>query len=195
MTHAVQSSVSLMGTINNVTFLTLLCLKLSSSIINPQLKLKFCDIFFFNSNTFPNRLAVDVKQMFGNTLTLSCWADSHVSGKTLSLSCYCHRENPQPVYTQTGVLALCKQTAPAARSLIRRRPANPIKRPFVACTVFCLKTEKVTRKKRGDRRFGLSLLFRWMLLHSRMRLSHKSSPSSVVGNKNRAMNDATRCVI
>lgn len=52
------------------------------------------------------------------------------------------KTNLQPVYIQTGALGFYKQTTPVARSLIRRRPTNPIKSPFVPSSVFVWRREE-----------------------------------------------------
>lgn len=133
MTHEVQSSVSLMKSINNVTFLTLLCLKESSRIINPGHGEKLKGDFFSQVHF---QLGINVKQMFGNTLMVSVQLTPTSLKQTLALAT---KTNPQPVYIHTGALALYKQTASVARGLIRRRPTNPIKSPFVPLLGVCLK--------------------------------------------------------
>lgn len=131
MTHMVQSSVSLMKSINNVAFLTLLCLKESSHIINPRQKLK---AFFFVCVRF----LTDLESMWNKCLATRSW---YLFSRLLRLwnklsLALATKTNPQPVYIGTGALALYKQTAPVARGLIRRRPTNPIKSLFVPCSVF-----------------------------------------------------------
>lgn len=54
MTHMVQSSVSLMKSINNATFPTLLCLKATSHIIHPRHERKLKTFFFFSSAFLTN---------------------------------------------------------------------------------------------------------------------------------------------
>lgn len=66
-------------------------------------------------------------------LMISCVSGTNSLSLSLALAT---KTNPQPVYIQTGALVLCKQTALVARGLIRRRPTNPIKSPFVPRSVF-----------------------------------------------------------
>lgn len=141
MTHMVQSSASLMESINNVVFLTLLMREQSYYQSNTSPHPSPLFYFFFPQLHVLTDFEINAKQMFGNTLMISC-----ISG-TNSLLSPTTKTNPPPVCVQTGALVLYKQTALVARGLIRRRYANPIKSPSVPRSVF---EDRKSNKRRGS---------------------------------------------
>lgn len=83
MTHMVQSSVSLMESINNLNALHFIVFKSEWPYYQSL------NLFFFSSSEFFNQLWINVKQMFGNTLMISS-----LLSLRFSLPRSCHQDEP-----------------------------------------------------------------------------------------------------
>ncbi len=114
----------------------------SRRIINPRHEQKLKA--FSLSSAFFNSHWINMKQMFRNMLMISCI--SGTNSLLLSLALLPPRQT-RSQYIQTGALVLYKQTALVARGLIRRRPANPIKSPFIPLQ--CLFEDRKSNKGGG----------------------------------------------